>query len=68
MDQDNEIRELTIEQSFTALDQIIEQMQSEDISLEDMFRLYKKGIELVDGCNSKIEKIQCEIQKINTEA
>lgn len=58
---------LTIEQSFEQLDKIIEKMQSEDLSLEDTFHLYKEGISLVEGCSQKIEKIQCEIQKLNTE-
>ena len=55
-------KELTIEESFQKLDQIIEQMQSQDLSLEDTFRLYKQGVSLVEGCNQKIDKIQCDIQ------
>ena len=58
---------LTIEQSFEQLDKIIAQMQTEELSLEDTFRLYKQGIALVEGCNKKIEKIQYEIQKLNAE-
>ena len=62
MDQE---KELTIEQSFEELDRIIERMQSEDMSLEETFALYKNGISLVEGCSRKIEKIQCEIELVN---
>ena len=55
----------TIEQSFEELDHIIDRMQSEDLSLEEAFLLYKTGIKLVEGCNKKIEKIQCDIELIN---
>ena len=58
-------KELTIEESFKELDLIIGRMQSEDISLEEAFALYKNGISLVEGCNRKIEKIQCAIEQIN---
>lgn len=61
------MEQMTIQQSFEKLDQIIEKMQSEELSLEETFHLYKEGISLVEGCNQKIEKIQCDIQKLNTE-
>ena len=63
---EEEKKELTIEQSFEELDRIMERMQSEELSLDETFRLYKTGISLVDDCSRKIEKIQCEIQKLNT--
>ena len=58
-------KELTIEQSFKELDKIVNDMQSEELSLEDAFNLYKKGISLVENCNKRIEKIQCDIELIN---
>ena len=58
-------KELTIEQSFEQLDQIINRMQSEDLPLDEAFSLYKSGVSLVENCNKKIEKIQCEIELIN---
>ena len=62
-----ENKELTIEQSFQELDQIIEKMQADELSLEEAFALYKNGISLVEGCNQKIEKIQCDIQKLTAD-
>ena len=61
----NENKDMTIEQSFAELDQIINRMQTPDLSLQDTFDLYKKGVDLVAGCSKKIEKIQCDIEIIS---
>ena len=58
-------KEKSIEQSFQELDGIINRMQSEDLSLEEAFSLYKNGVAIVEGCSRKIEKIQCDIEMIN---
>lgn len=57
--------ELTLEEAFAQLDALIEKMQAEDLPLEDTFALYKKGVELVECCNQKIEKVEADIQKIS---
>ncbi len=35
-----------------------EQMEAEDISLEESFALYHKGMDLLKSCNDKIDKIE----------
>ena len=57
--------ERTLESSFKELDELIEKMQTEDLPLEESFNLYKRGIELVQFCNEKIQKVECDIQKLN---
>lgn len=57
--------ERTLEESFKELDELIEKMQKEDLPLEEAFGLYKKGIELVQQCNDKIQKVECDIRKLN---
>ena len=56
--------ELTLEEAFKQLDELIEKMQVSDIPLEDAFALYKKGISLVEFCNKKIEKVECDIKLV----
>ena len=36
----------TLEAAFGKLDQMLETLESSDVSLEDSFRLYKEGMEL----------------------
>lgn len=36
----------------------LEKLEGKDISLEDSFALYQKGMELVKTCNSKIDTVE----------
>ena len=48
----------TLEQSFEELESIIESLEQEDISLEDSFLAYNKGIKLLKECNDSIDKVE----------
>ena len=41
----------TIEENFTKLEEIIEKMESEDVTLETSFDLYSKGLKLIKEKN-----------------
>ena len=41
---------VNMEEAFQELDAILEQLEEKDISLEDSFALYQKGMELVKTC------------------
>ena len=58
-----------IEKNFKELDEILEKMQDEEVSLDESFEMYKKGIEIVKDSNEQIEKIekQIEVLEENTE-
>ena len=43
----------------------IEMLEDADISLEDSFKVYKEGMKLVQTCNSKIDKVEKEVLKLN---
>lgn len=51
-----------IEENFEKLEQIIEKMQSDEVSLDESFALYQDGIKLVKESNEQIEKIEQEIK------
>ena len=48
----------TLEQSFEMLNQIVEQLEQEEVSLEDSFRLYQEGMKLLKECNDSIDKVE----------
>ncbi len=50
------MEERTIEESFAALDEIIEKMENGDVSLDGSFALYKSGMEELQRANAKIEQ------------
>ena len=54
----------TIEENFTKLEEIIEKMESEDVTLETSFDLYSNGLKLIKDCNDKIDKVEKEMKVI----
>ncbi len=62
-----EERDLTIEETFAALDGLIDQLESGKGSLEDAFKNYEEGMRLVKSCNEKIEKIEKQIIVLSAE-
>ena len=50
--------EKNIEDVFQELDVIAEKLESSDTSLEDSFRLYKKGMELLKYCSGKLYTVE----------
>ncbi|MBE5928587.1 MAG: exodeoxyribonuclease VII small subunit [Lachnospiraceae bacterium] len=54
-----------LEDNFIELEKIIKQMESGDMSLEDSFSLYEKGMKIVSACNSEIDKVEKQLKIIN---
>ena len=50
--------EKNIEDVFQELDVIAEKLESSDTSLEDSFRLYKKGMELLKYRSGKLDTVE----------
>ena len=51
-------KEKTLESTFEELNSIISDLEKDDISLEDSFGLYHKGMELLKYCNDSIDKVE----------
>ena len=50
--------ELTLEECFSGLEEIIEKMQDTEVSLEDSFALYEQGMKmLIDAVEKKMLKM-----------
>ena len=64
---DAQMKQMTIEETFAALDALIDQLESGKGSLEDAFKNYEEGMKLVKSCNEKIEKIEKQILVLNGE-
>ena len=59
--------ELTLEQGFDQLDEIIEKLEDREIPLEESFGLYEQGIKLLKDCNEKIDRVEKQVQKLNAD-
>ena len=58
-------RELTLDETFEKLEAAIGRLEQEDVTLEESFKLYKEGMELIKACNEKIDRVEKEVLKIN---
>lgn len=56
---------LTLEEGFEKLDHIIEHLEAPDISLEDSFRVYKQGMELLRHCSETIDRVEKKVLQLN---
>nr|WP_109625700.1 exodeoxyribonuclease VII small subunit [Murimonas intestini] len=63
--QDSE--ELTLEESFQKLDEMLLALESRNISLEESFATYQKGMELLKSCNEKIDRVEKKMLILNEE-
>lgn len=57
--------ELTLEETFELLEEKLESLESEDISLEDSFKIYKEGMDLLKQCHEKIDYVEKKVLEIN---
>lgn len=55
----------SIEEMLTDVDQIIDELESGEIALEDSFKIYEKGMKLIQTINSRIDKVEKKIIKLD---
>ncbi|MDO4322610.1 MAG: exodeoxyribonuclease VII small subunit [Lachnospiraceae bacterium] len=57
--------ELTLEEAFTRLDEMLERLEDRELPLEESFQLYQQGMELLKHCNEKIDTVEKKILIMN---
>ncbi|MDD6194699.1 MAG: exodeoxyribonuclease VII small subunit [Lachnospiraceae bacterium] len=60
-------KELTMEETFQEMEQIIEQLESKETTLEDSFQLYKQGMEHLKHCNDLMNQVEKKVQMLNAQ-
>lgn len=58
-------KEVSLEESFEKLDEMLNELESPDISLEESFRVYQEGMKLLKQCNEKIDRVEKCVLKLN---
>lgn len=59
--------EFSLEENFARLEATLEQLESDDISLEDAFRAYSEGMNILKQCNEQIDRVEKQVLKLNEE-
>lgn len=57
MSKENE-KTLTLEERFAHLEQIVARMEDADVSLDEAFELYKKGLDEVKSANDMVQGME----------
>lgn len=52
------MKDKSLEEVFGQLDEIVEKLEETNVSLEDSFKLYHRGMELLKICNDKIDTVE----------
>ena len=56
---------LSVEDVFAQIEEVIARLEDEEITLEQSFREYNKGMELLRRCNETIDRVEKKVLKIN---
>lgn len=52
---------MSMEQAFAQLDELIEKLESPQISLEQSFQAYEEGMRLLKLCNDSIDRVEKQV-------
>ena len=56
-----EAQNLSLESSLEQLEQVMEELSSPELSLEESFAKYKQGMDLLLKCNQAIDRVEKEL-------
>ena len=66
MSKENE-KTLTLEERFAHLEQIVARMEDADVSLDEAFELYKKGLDEVKSANDMVQGMEKDMLVLNSD-
>lgn len=56
---------LSLEEAFAQIEEVIGRLEAEDITLEQSFAEYNRGMALLAQCNETIDRVEKKVLKIN---
>ncbi len=59
--------DMTLEENMKALDEVIRVLERGELTLEQSFEKYKEGMELLLKCNNSVDKVEKELQILESE-
>lgn len=51
-------KDMTLEEAFGRLDGVVKRLESQEITLEESFKVYQAGMNLLKTCNEKIDRVE----------
>ena len=60
-------KELTLEESFEALEEVISKLEDDETPLEEAFNQYKLGMDLLKNSNDLIDRVEKQVMVLSGE-
>lgn len=57
--------DIPFEESLKQLSEIVNKLESEDVSLEDSISLFEKGMKLSKICSTTLENAELKLEQVN---
>ena len=64
---DTDVSQLSFEQALTALEEVVQQLESGNVPLDQSISLYERGEQLRKHCQARLDDAQARIEKIVTD-
>lgn len=58
-------QEVSLEEAFGQIEEVIAHLETEEITLEESFREYNRGMQLLRRCNDAIDRVEKKVLQIN---
>lgn len=57
-------KKTNFESDLSRLEELVEQLESGDCSLDDSLKLYEEGVALIRRCSERLEKAELSVKKL----
>lgn len=62
---EEQVIDLSLEETFEQIEEVIAHLETEEITLEQSFQEYNKGMKLLQHCNETIDRVEKKVLQIN---
>lgn len=63
--QEPEEKNIPLEEVFEQIEEVIAHLETEEITLEQSFQEYNRGMKLLQQCNGMIDRVEKKVLQIN---
>lgn len=64
---DRKEQEFSLEENFARLEETIDKLSREDLSLEEAFQAYSQGMAILKQCDAQIDRVEKQVLKLTEE-
>ena len=60
-------QEITLEENFEKLEELVKLLSDDELPLEQAFMAYSQGMEVLKQCNEQIDRVEKKVMMLNRE-